>query len=131
MTRRNERVAEAIRRLISETIHGKLRDPRIGDLVTITKVEVTQDLRLAKIFYSVLGDDKAKKLVAKGLKSAKGFLRRQIADELKMRYTADILFVIDEAVEHKARIDEILEKIHKEGEDEENKSDNGNDQEIQ
>ena len=130
MTRRNERVAEAIRRLISETIHGKLRDPRIGDLVTITKVEVTQDLRLAKIFYSVLGDDKAKKLVAKGLKSAKGFLRRQIADELKMRYTADILFIIDETAEHKARIDEILEKIHEEGENEKNKSDNGNDQKM-
>lgn len=114
MARRSERIAEAIRRVASEIMHGKLRDPRISGFITITKVEVTPDLRLAKIYYSVLGDDKKKKLVARGLKSAKGFMRKHIGDELKLRYAPDILLRLDKKSEYKEQINGILEKIKEE-----------------
>ncbi len=117
MTRRTHRVAEAIRRVTSEIVQRHLKDPRIKGFITVTKVEVTQDLRLARIYYSVLGDEKKKKLIAEGLKSAKNFIRRRIGDELKLRYAPDISLVIDKSLEYKERIDKVLKKIHKEVED--------------
>ena len=132
MTRRTDRVAETIRRLISEVVHNQLKDPRAAGFITITKVEVTPDLRLAKIFYSVLGNDKQKKRITGGLKSAKNFIRRYIADKLKMRYAPDILFKMDEALAHRERIDKILDTIHeREGRDETDRKSNKSDQEIQ
>lgn len=120
MTRRTDKVAEAIRRLASEIIHSELKDPRIKGLVTVTKVEVPPGLRFARIFYSVFGDEKKKKLVQDGLKSAKSFMRKHIADELKLRYAIDILFLPDKSAEYKERIDGILGTIQKEKENEEN-----------
>lgn len=117
MTRRTHRVAEAIRRVTSEIVQRHLKDPRIKGFITVTKVEVTQDLRLARIYYSVLGDEKKKRLVTEGLKSAKNFIRRRIGDELKMRYAPDISLVIDKSFEYKERIDKVLKRIHKEVED--------------
>lgn len=121
MTRRTERVQEAVRRIVSEVLQRELRDPRIAGFITITKVEVTSDLRLAKIFYSTLGDEKKKKLVAQGLKSAKNFVKKHVGNELKLRYTPDIMFKVDKKLEYSARIDEILGKIHKKEDDEKNK----------
>ncbi|MEE9499913.1 MAG: 30S ribosome-binding factor RbfA [Candidatus Omnitrophota bacterium] len=117
MTRRTHRVAEAIRRVTSEIVQRHLKDPRIKGFITVTKVEVTQDLRLARIYYSVLGDEKKKKLITEGLRSAKNFIRRRVGDELKLRYAPDISLVIDKSLEYKERIDKVLKKIHKEVED--------------
>lgn len=121
MTRRTQRVAEAIRRLTSEIIHNQLRDPRLKGFITVTKVEVTPNLRLARIYYSVLGDDKKKKSVRGGLKSAKNFIRKRIADELKLMYAPEVSLIIDKALEHKERIDKVLKKIHNEVENEDNR----------
>lgn len=120
MSRRTERIAELIRRLVSETIQNKLRDPRIKGFITITRVEVTPDLRLAKVYYSVLGDENKKKKVAYGLKSAKSFMRGFIADELKLRYAPDIMFSFDSTLEHKERVSKILDQLHREAEDDGN-----------
>lgn len=117
MTRRTHRVAEAIRRVTSEIVQRHLKDPRIKGFITVTKVEVTQDLRLARIYYSVLGDEKKKKLITEGLRSAKNFIRRRVGDELKLRYAPDISLVIDKSFEYKERIDKVLKRIHKEVED--------------
>lgn len=117
MSRRTYRVAEAIRRVTSEIVQRHLNDPRIKGFITVTKVEVTEDLRLARIYYSVLGDEKKKKLVAKGLKSAKNFIRKYIGNELKLRYAPDISLIIDKSFEYKERIDKVLKRIHKEVED--------------
>jgi ribosome-binding factor A len=127
MTRRTDRIAEAIRRLTSEILQSELKDPRIEGFITITKVEMTDDLRLARIYYSVLGDDKKKRLITNGLKSAKKFIRGRISDELKLRYAPDIILVIDKSFEYTERIDNILKKIQKdrgdEGDAKHNKSD--------
>jgi len=112
MTRRTERVAEAIRRLASEILHQELRDPRIAGFITVTKVEITPDLRFAKVFYSVMGDSKKKKLISEGLKSARSFVKKHIGDALNLRYTPDISFRVDPKLEYRARIDEVLSKIH-------------------
>jgi len=127
MTRRSERVAEAIRRLASEIIHGQLRDPRIRGLVTVTKVETTPDLRLAKIYYTAMCDGKKRELLGRGLKSAKGYIRRRIAEELKLRYAPEILMKIDEVVEHSQKIDKILHKLKNEADDESNRKDSAGD----
>jgi len=127
MTRRTHRIAEAIRRLTGEILYSQLNDPRLAGFITITKVEVTQDLRLARIYYSVLGDDKKKKLIAKGLKSAKNFIRRRIGDELKLRYAPDISLVIDKSLEYKEHIDNILKKINEGKEDESDRKRNKGD----
>ncbi len=116
MTRRTDRVAEAIRRLMSEIMQKGLKDPRLAGFITIIKVEVTPDLKLAKIYYSVLESDKKKKLVKEGLESAKAYIRRIIGDELKLRYVPEIFFIVDKSSEYKARIDKILDKIRKERE---------------
>lgn len=114
MTRRTDRIAEAIKRLTSEIIHSQLKDPRITGLVTVTKTEVTPDLKVAKVYYSLLGDERDKKLVAQGLKSARGFIRKHIADALKLRHVPDILFKTDKTFEYKERISKILDKIKEE-----------------
>jgi len=113
-TRRKDRVAEAIKRLISEIVQRELKDPRLSGFITITKVEVTADLRLAKIFYSVLGDEKTKKQIKGGLESARSYMRGRIADELKLRYAPEILLCVDKTFEYRDRIDEILGNIKKE-----------------
>ena len=130
MSRRTERVAEAIRRLASEVLQTELRDPRMKELVTVTKVEVTSDLRLAKIFYTVLGDEKQKKRVFEGLKSAKNFVKKYIGDKLELRYTPDVMFVVDKKLEYVTRINEVLEKIHEEENDERPKKDSSDTKEI-
>ncbi|MFH1594539.1 MAG: 30S ribosome-binding factor RbfA [Candidatus Omnitrophota bacterium] len=124
MSRRTERVAEAIRRITGELVQGGLRDPRLEGLITVTKVEVAPNLRYAKIFYSFLGEDKKKPRVAKGLKSAKNYIRKHIAEELKLRYAPDIVFETDSSMEYAKRIDTILNKLHDEEKDESDRQDN-------
>lgn len=127
MSRRTERIAESIRRISSEVLQSELRDPRTDGFITITKVEVAPDLRFAKIFYSVLGDEKKKKLVDAGLRSARSFMKKKIASELKLRYATDIIFRIDERAEYRERIDIVLNKIHDEEENERDKKDSKSD----
>jgi len=112
-TTRPERVAEAIRKEISIMIQEELKDPRIG-FTTITKVEITPDLRYAKIYYTVLGNDKQKKSTGIALKNAKGFIKGHIGDRLKLRYTPEIIFKVDESIEYADKIERLFDKIHRE-----------------
>ena len=127
MSRCSDRIAEAIRRVASETVRRHLRDPRIHRFVTITRVELTPDLRYAKINYTIFGEEKETKRVAKGLKSAKGFIRKCIGDELELRYAPDISFRLDEKAEYAKRIEDVLTKIKKEASDETDKKNNKSD----
>ncbi|MDP3791174.1 MAG: 30S ribosome-binding factor RbfA [Candidatus Omnitrophota bacterium] len=110
---RPERVQEALRQEISKIVIDQIKDPRIG-FITITKVEVTDDLRYAKVYFSVFGEKKHKELALKGLNSAKGFIRGQIADRVKLRLVPDISFRIDESLEHTKEIYDLLDRIKKE-----------------
>lgn len=110
---RPERVQEALRQEISRIVHDELKDPRIG-FITITKVELTKDLRYAKVYFSVLGEMKDKTLALKGLNSAKGFIKNLVADRIKLRFVPEVAFKIDESLEHMKDIYDILDKIKKE-----------------
>lgn len=114
---RPERVQEALRQEISKIVHDELKDPRIGFL-TITKVELTRDLRYAKVFFSVLGDDKDKNLALKGLNSAKGYIKNIVADRIKLRFVPEVAFKIDESLEYAKDIYNLLDRIRKERRDE-------------
>jgi ribosome-binding factor A len=110
---RPERVQEAIRQEVSRIVQTEMRDPRLGFL-TITAVELTRDLRFARIFFSVMGEEKDKKLALKGLNSAKGFIKGLLSDRIKLKFMPDIEFKIDESIEHTRKISDILDQIKKE-----------------
>ncbi|HBM75807.1 MAG TPA: 30S ribosome-binding factor RbfA [Clostridiaceae bacterium] len=114
---RADRIAEELKREISDLIRNEIRDPRIAEFTSITSVEVTRDLRYAKVFVSVLGDDKQKDDTLSGLKSAAGFVRREIGKRVKLRYTPEILFEIDKSIEHGIYISKLIDKVNKAGED--------------
>lgn len=88
-----------------------LKDPRVG-FVTVTAVEVTPDLHLARVFFTVFGDDKQRKDSQKGLQSAVPFLRRELARRLQMRYMPDLLFQFDASLEYGNRIESLIRDIH-------------------
>lgn len=110
---RPERVQEALRQEISRIVQNEMRDPRLGFL-TITGVELTRDLRYARVYFSVLGEEKDKKLALKGLNSAKGYIKGLLCDRIKLKFMPDIEFKIDESFEHTKKIFDILDKIKKE-----------------
>lgn len=112
MTKRTERVGDQIRSEISDIIARRLNDPRIG-FVTVTAVEVSEDLRHAKVFVSVYGDDKVKIQTMKGLKSASGFIRGEIGHRLRIKFTPEIVFKLDTSMEKAEHILGILEEIEK------------------
>ena len=125
-TQRPERVQEALRQELSRIVQNDIKDPRLGFL-TITKVELTKDLRYAKVYFSVLGESKDKHLALKGLNSAKGYIKGLLSDRIKLRFMPEIAFKIDESLEHTKEIYDILDKLKKEKDNE--KGDRG-DKEI-
>lgn len=112
MVRRIERVKESLMREVSDIIHHELKDPRIG-FVTLIDVELSVDMRYAKIFVSVLGSEKEKKDTMIGLSRAKGFIRKEIGSRIRMRYTPEINFKLDRSCEHAQQISDIFMKIEK------------------
>ena len=106
---RMRRVNEAVREVLSARIAEGLKDPRIG-FVTVTSVETSPDLRSARVFVSVLGDDAEREASLAGLASAHGVLQQSIAGELRMKRTPTLEFVYDPSVDRGMRITEILER---------------------
>jgi ribosome-binding factor A len=107
--RRPERIAEQIREEVSQIILGDLQDRRIG-LATVTDVELSPDLRHARVYVSVLGPDRQIQESLEALSSAEGFVRRQLSQALRLRYTPHLHFVQDETVRTASRIEEILKE---------------------
>ena len=107
--RRLERVAEAIREVISLAILMDLKDPRVRD-VTVLGVDVAGDLRHAKIFVSLMGDAKQQKRTMHGLDHARGFLQSKIARRLQTRWTPAIQFVLDDSVKKSVEISKIIDR---------------------
>lgn len=104
---RINRINEEIQKELSSLFRG-LKDPRVlGGMVTITHVDTTSDLRYARIFVSVL-DKSQEKDVVKGLKSAAGYLRRELGASLRLRYTPELQFIADDSIEYGAHILELL-----------------------
>jgi len=108
---RPHRVGEAIHKEVSALLVKGLKDPRIG-FVTINAVEVTPDLHLARVYFTVMGDEQARRDSAAGLKSSVPFLRRELGKRLRMRYVPDLLFVYDTSIDYGNRIENLIRQIH-------------------
>jgi ribosome-binding factor A len=109
-SRRALKTAEAIREVVSMAILAELRDPRVRN-VTVTFVEVSSDLRYAKVHVSVMGDETQQNLSLHGLQNAAGFLQSKIADRIEMRYTPRLAFVLDQGVKKSIEVAEILRRV--------------------
>jgi ribosome-binding factor A len=107
MTRRTDRVAEALQELIAELLLREIKDPRIG-LVTITGVKITPDLRHARVYFSSLGDETQRAQSLKGLNSAAGFVRSQVARRLNLRVAPQIACEFDDSFEQADRLSRLL-----------------------
>ena len=109
-SRRVEKAAEAIRGVVSMAILAELKDPRVRD-VTVTYVEVSSDLRHAKVHVSVMGDETRQKLCLRGLQSAAGFLQAKIAERIEIRYTPKLSFLLDQGVKRSIAVAQILQEV--------------------
>lgn len=107
---RFERINEEYRREISNIIDNKLKNPNVTGLISVTKVKVTQDLKFAKVYVSILNSKNLKDTLA-GLKKSSGFIRTELARTVNLRNTPEIIFELDESLEYGARIDSILKDI--------------------
>ena len=113
---RPDRVGDQIRQELSEILsRGEVHDPGIG-FITLTRVQVTADLQIARVFYTSLGDDRARKETARALDRATGFFRRQIGSRLQLRRVPELEFRFDESIENQDRIERILHEIHEQDE---------------
>ena len=101
------RVNEALREVLSARIAGGLKDPRVG-FVTVTAVDTSPDLRHARVYVSVLGDDPVQQASLDGLRSAQGFLQARVAGELRLKRTPELTFELDHTAQRAARLEEIL-----------------------
>lgn len=113
MSLRSNRVGEQMKKELSDIIGRKLKDPRIG-FVTVTDVAVTGDLQQATVYISVLGDSKQREDTLKGLETAKGFMRSEIGQRIRLRKTPELLFEFDESIDYGNRIETLISQIHAE-----------------
>jgi ribosome-binding factor A len=104
------RVDEAVRAVLSDAIGQDMKDPRIG-FVTVTAVKTSPDLRHARVYVSVLGDDEARTASLEGLRSAHGYLQSRVARELRIKHTPTLDFEYDETVDRGMRISELLDDV--------------------
>jgi ribosome-binding factor A len=102
------RISEEIKKEISNIIQNELKDPRLSTLISITHVNVTKDLRYAKVYVSIMGNDEEKDSSLQGLRSAAGFIRREIGHRVQLRYTPEIHFEIDNSIEKGAYITKLI-----------------------
>ena len=111
MNNRIERTNDDVRYVLSQLL-PRVKDPRVqqGGLISITRAEVTGDLRYCKVFVSVLGELDEKEF-KKGLKSAAPWLRRELGSALDLRYTPELIFELDKSIAHGAHINELIEKL--------------------
>lgn len=121
---KNTRINGEVQRVLAEIIRGEIKDPRISPWTSVVAVEVAPDLKSCKAWISVLGDEEARTGTLQGLKSAEGFIKRQLAKIVNLRNTPEITFVMDQSIEYgvnmSRRIDEVMAQNARDDSDEQN-----------
>ena len=115
--KRTSRISEEFKREIGNIIQNEIKDPRIAEVTSVISVDVTKDLKYAKVYISVLGDDKKRKDTLIGLKSAAGYIRKEIGHRIKLRITPEIIFESDNSIEHGIYISKLISEANKTGEE--------------
>ena len=120
---KNTRINMEGQRELSEIIRSGIKDPRIHPMTSVVSVEVTPDLKYCKAYISVLGDEEAGKSTIAGLKSAEGYVRRELARRINLRNTPELKFILDQSIEYGVNmsklIDEVTKDLHRDEESEE------------
>ncbi|MFR4350808.1 MAG: 30S ribosome-binding factor RbfA [Roseburia sp.] len=120
---KNTRINGEVLRELSNIIRGDIKDPRINPMTSVVTVEVAPDLKTCKAYISVLGDEESQKDTLAGLRSAEGYIRRELARNINLRNTPEITFILDQSIEYGVRmskmIDDVTRDIRGEGEDSE------------
>jgi len=111
MTRRTERLNDLIREEISELVRRQAKDPRLDCFLTVTMVDVSPDLRLAKVFISIMGTEEEKREAMNGLASASGFFHRELMKRLSLRRTPQLSFHRDDSIERAAHVLDLMKEI--------------------
>ena len=118
---KNTRINGEVQKELSTIIRNEIKDPRIHPMTSVMAVEVAPDLKTCKAYISVLGDVKAQEDTIKGLRSAEGFIRRELARTLNMRNTPEIQFILDQSIEYgvnmSKKIDEVTKDLNTEGDE--------------
>ena len=113
MSLRNERVRKALMREISDIIFREIKDPQICGMVSITDVDVSSDNSAARVFYSVYGPDEVKEKTKKALEHHVGQIRHEVGKRIRLRKTPTLLFILDDSLEHGAKMMELINKIER------------------
>ena len=121
------RINDEIQKEISAIIRGDLKDPRIGVITSVLKVDTTNDLKYCKVYISVLGDEDKKQEVMGALKNAAGFIRSLIAQRINLRVTPELKFILDDSLEYSFKIDSLIRSVIK---DDEEKAGADNDENV-
>jgi ribosome-binding factor A len=111
---KNTRINGEVQRVLAEIIRGELKDPRINPMTTVMAVEVAPDLKSCKAFISVLGDAQSQEDTLKGLNSAMGYIRNQLAKKINLRNTPEIRFIMDQSVEYGINMSKLIDKVNAE-----------------
>ena len=110
---KNTRINGEVQKELSTIIRNEIKDPRIHPMTSVMAVEVAPDLKTCKAYISVLGEKEAKEATIKGLKSAEGYIRRQIAHNMNLRNTPEIRFILDESIEYGVTMSKLIDDIAK------------------
>ena len=108
---RIKRISDEVKKVVSVMLINGIKDPRITSMISVTDVEVTNDLRYAFVYISILGGHKEESL--EGLNSARGYIRREVGKEIKLRYVPEIIFKIDDSIERGMHMDELIKNLNK------------------
>ena len=108
---KNTRINGEVRRELANIIRGGIKDPRISPLTSVVAVEVAPDLKTCKAYISVLGDSEAQKATLAGLKSAEGYIRRELAHTVNLRNTPEIRFILDQSIEYGVHMSKIIDEV--------------------
>ncbi len=119
--KRINRISEEVKKVVSQLIYNGLKDPRIKEMTSITRVEVTRDLSYAKIYVSVLGNENEKNETIEGLNNAKGYIRKEISSSIDLRHAPEPIFYLDESIEQGIYMSKLIDSLNKKDEDKEKK----------
>ena len=110
---KNTRLNEEVKKELSNILRGGIKDPRIHPFTSVVAVEVAPDLKTCKVFISVLGDSKNQEDTLKGLKSAEGYIKSQLAKTLNLRNTPKLVFTVDQSIEYGVRMSHLIDEVTK------------------
>lgn len=111
--KRINRISEEVRKVVSDLLFNGLKDPRIKPMTSVTRVEVTRDLRFARIYISILGDEIEKQETIEGFKNAKGYIRREIGNRIDLRYVPEPIFILDQSIEEAINLSKLIDEVNK------------------